>query len=642
MLQLASQIEILIVEDDEDDYILIRSLLGDIGTNRYDMTWAATYEAALEAMERKDWGAILLDYRLGAHDGLDVLRAALARNCPSPVIMLTGVEAFAVDTAAMQSGASDYLVKSNLSAVMLERAIRYAIEHSRADQALRLSEARYRGIVEDQTELICRALPDTTLTFVNDAFCRYMGRTREELIGHRWLSDVLPEERPVVEQQLGGLNQGNHLVTGENRGRSAAGDMRWHQWTNRAICDEQGRVVELQSVGHDITERKLMEEHILSEVARGKLLLELYKSAPQLTDKELYDFAIEQAVHLTDSKIGFFLTVSDDEQGYLVETWSSETHVNCAVSDDRHEPIERAGIWADCIRLKRSLVYNDFPSSAGQKGLPQGHVPLQRLMTMPVIAGERTRFIFAAGNKTEPYGEQDTIQLHLLANELMRIIDQRRAEQELSASEALFHSLYQEAPIGVELYDEAGRLFDANPASLRIYHVDQLSDARGLVLFDDHNVSDQIRQRLQAGETCGYETSIDFEKLMASGLNSTRQCGVCHLNVLIKPLPGARQSKAGYMALVQDITERKLAEEELARHRDHLEELVRSRTESLEMEIAERELIADEMNKKTEALEALNRAMMTRENRVIELKEEINHLCKELGRPNAYPPLWVK
>ncbi len=129
-------------------------------------------------------------------------------------------------------------------------------ERKKADDALRESEERYRNVVETQSELICRYLPDGTLTFVNDAYCRFFGRSREELIG-RSFTELLPEEartealayvRALMNNQQPGLY--------EHRVISGTGGIGWHEWNDRVIRNSDGKIIELQGIGRDITELK--------------------------------------------------------------------------------------------------------------------------------------------------------------------------------------------------------------------------------------------------------------------------------------------------------------------------------------------------------------------------------------------------
>lgn len=129
-------------------------------------------------------------------------------------------------------------------------------------EALRQSEARYRGILEDQTELICRFLPDGRLTYVNEAYCRYFEKTREELVGNRFIPLVPDDDHAYVAAQFGSLSAERPTVTYEHRVILPDGDIAWQRWTDRALFDEQGRLVEYQAVGIDVTEQRNAEDEV--------------------------------------------------------------------------------------------------------------------------------------------------------------------------------------------------------------------------------------------------------------------------------------------------------------------------------------------------------------------------------------------
>jgi two-component system cell cycle sensor histidine kinase/response regulator CckA len=125
-------IRVLLVEDDEDDYILTRGLFTEMRGSHFKLEWFNSYQAGLEAMLRNRHDVCLLDYRLGAKNGIDLMREALKGGCQAPSILLTGLGQHAVDVEAMKAGAADYLVKASLQADALERSIRYALERKRS------------------------------------------------------------------------------------------------------------------------------------------------------------------------------------------------------------------------------------------------------------------------------------------------------------------------------------------------------------------------------------------------------------------------------------------------------------------------------------------------------------------------------
>jgi PAS domain S-box-containing protein len=131
-----------------------------------------------------------------------------------------------------------------------------------SEEALRESEARYRAIVEDQTELICRWRPDGTITYVNEAYCRYFGMSTDTLVGNRFVPLIYTEDREKVSKHLSMIGRECPVGDLEHRVVLENGEIRWQKWTNRVLFDEEGSVREFQSVGRDITVRKQAEEAI--------------------------------------------------------------------------------------------------------------------------------------------------------------------------------------------------------------------------------------------------------------------------------------------------------------------------------------------------------------------------------------------
>ncbi|MBE9167284.1 PAS domain S-box protein [Pleurocapsales cyanobacterium LEGE 06147] len=151
-------------------------------------------------------------------------------------------------------------------------------ERRKLETALRQSEERYRAIVEDQTELIARLMPEGTLTFVNQAYCRYFGREKEELIGNSYKSFLFLEDQQRSERLLKSLTKENPVETIEHR-VIVNGEIRWMQWSNRAIFDQQGNLIEFQAVGRDTTKRKQAEQALQE---RESILRSFYNSAPMM------------------------------------------------------------------------------------------------------------------------------------------------------------------------------------------------------------------------------------------------------------------------------------------------------------------------------------------------------------------------
>jgi DNA-binding NtrC family response regulator len=127
-------LSILLVDDDDDEFMIMRELLAEVEGLACELEWASSYDDGLAALGRGSYDICLLDYRLDAHTGLEMLQAAIAQGCRAPIIMLTGQQDRDLDIAAMHAGASDYLVKGAIDAQLLERSIRYALERRRAQE----------------------------------------------------------------------------------------------------------------------------------------------------------------------------------------------------------------------------------------------------------------------------------------------------------------------------------------------------------------------------------------------------------------------------------------------------------------------------------------------------------------------------
>ena len=148
-------------------------------------------------------------------------------------------------------------------------------DRKQTELALQQSEARYRAIVEDQTEMINRFLPDGTLTFVNDAFCRGHGKTRAELIGQSFIPLAPESIRAALREKIAALNHKCPVITAAQPFITSEGEWRWYQWTDRIICDLQGKIVEVQGTGRDITEQKNAEQALQESEAKNSALLHL-------------------------------------------------------------------------------------------------------------------------------------------------------------------------------------------------------------------------------------------------------------------------------------------------------------------------------------------------------------------------------
>jgi two-component system, sporulation sensor kinase E len=175
--------KIAVIEDDEDDYLIIKDYISDIEGKSFVVDWFQDYNSAIEAIKNKEYHLYFVDYFLGHKTGLDLLDAAAEMNCDEPIILLTGLGNKAIDIKAMERGATDYLVKNDLSTEKLERCIRYALERAKFLKELKAREAKYRTLFESSKDAVF--ITDDQLNFneVNEAAVELLGYSENELVG---------------------------------------------------------------------------------------------------------------------------------------------------------------------------------------------------------------------------------------------------------------------------------------------------------------------------------------------------------------------------------------------------------------------------------------------------------------------------
>ncbi len=315
---------ILLIEDDEDDYILIKSLLSEARSATYHLDWARDYEQGLSSLCGAGYDACLLDYFLGARNGLELLRETINSDCAVPVILLTGQGNEKLDMEALRAGAADYLVKDLIGIELLERSLRYSIAQKRTETNLRKKTAE-------------------------------LARANEAL--------------RLDEMRLQAL------------------------WELRQMRDA--------------------------------------------SEKEIVDFVLDRLVKITGSQFGMFGFMHETESVLTFHTWSKGVSREC-VFRQNHRPVEEAGIWVEAVTSRRPVIINHYEDTGSSlKGCLPGHVPVHRLMSVPLFNSEQIAGVAAAANKAVDYDESDIRQVSLLLDGMWRHIERERAEKALRNSESL-------------------------------------------------------------------------------------------------------------------------------------------------------------------------------------------------------------
>ncbi len=302
-------VRILIIDDDEDDFILTSSFINSIEDRTFDIQWCYSYKTALEYIASRRFDLYFVDYRLGAKTGIDLLGEAMTMNCEEPIILLTGKGNSAIDKQAMQMGAVDYLIKSELSPEKLERCIRYALERAASTKALRANERKYRSIFEKSKEAVFTT--DLSLVFkdVNAAMVNLVSTDRNQLIKHTLFQFIDSETvRASVRSRLEKSGQVNDLevevinAKGKRRNCILYLSIEFDSNNNRYV----------QGILHDITNQKKTERAtLLAEklAATGRLVRTLaHEVRNPLSNIHM---SLEQLSTLTNEEERIYIDIID-------------------------------------------------------------------------------------------------------------------------------------------------------------------------------------------------------------------------------------------------------------------------------------------------------------------------------------------
>ncbi len=206
---------------------------------------------------------------------------------------------------------------------------------------------------------------------------------------------------------------------------------------------------------HANAELRLNEERLATLLALSQKQFE--------TEEELIRYALEAAVRLTRSKVGYLHFFNEDQQILGLFQWSEAVMELCTAVKTPHYPLQEAGVWADCIRQRQPVVHNDYPSLAKKQGLPEGHFPLLRHLSAPIFDGEKIVAVIGVGNKEEPYDADDIRQLILYMHTFWEMVKRKRVETLLHDSEQRYRAVFNESPDGILLIGmETGKAVEFN------------------------------------------------------------------------------------------------------------------------------------------------------------------------------------
>jgi len=291
---------------------------------------------------------------------------------------------------------------------------------------------------------------------VNLAGARLLGQERARLVGANFGFFVSPESRPDFAAFVHKVFASQAKEIFEVALCPVESAPLWVHIEAMAVGDEGH---ECRAVLVDVTERRHLEDTL-------RFRAELLDYAAEHSLEQLLQKTLDMLGVLTGSSIGFYHFVEPDQNTLTLQAWSTRTEKEFCTAQGQgsHYPIEKAGVWVDCIHQRRPVIHNDYASIAHRKGLPEGHAAITRELVVPIIRSNLIVAVVGVGNKASDYGNGDVRIVSHLADVAWAIIERKRGEQALQHSEQRFRSLFESMDEGFALCemirDEAGQAVD--------------------------------------------------------------------------------------------------------------------------------------------------------------------------------------
>ncbi len=433
--------------------------------------------------------------------------------------------------------------------VALDGLVTDITERTAALRQLRERESLYRAVIETSVDGFWITDFEGRLLEVNDAYVRRSGYTRAELLDLRVSTLEAAESATETAAHIARVRRDGYDLF-ESRHRTKDGTI-WQVEVNATYWPiGDGRLFVFI---RDINRRKRSEALLRARLQFSEL-------SRRHDIDSILQAALDHAELHTGSSLGFFHFVDPDQENLTLQTWSTSTlRDHCrAEGKGRHYPVAQAGIWVDCLRQRTAVIHNDYAAHPAKKGLPPGHAPLVRVLTVPLLRDDRVIAVIGVGNKTTDYTADDIEIVRELADVAMDFVQRLHAVQSLRRSEHQLRLIIDSVPALIAYVDTALRYRLLN----RTFH---LWFGEPLAAILGRTVSEQVGPeawtelaplfaRALAGETVVFEKQIQLSK-----------AGLRWLHGSYTPDHGPDGQVRGVVELVHDVSAHKQLEAQLLR-----------------------------------------------------------------------------
>ena len=314
----------------------------------------------------------------------------------------------------------------------------------------RQAEEKLRIIFDAAQAGITMVDANGVITFANNCVCQLCGCELNEMVGSRYIEHVHPNEHSMADILLQKLIRGDiNSISAERHYLRKNGDDFWAVINAKRQLDDCGSLISVIIVITDITE--LCNAQTLMTLNFHRLA-SLVKILQYKCDsiQELLDYALAEAIKLTESKFGYIYFYDETHHEFILNSWSSDVMEECAVAEQQTRyALEKTGLWGEAVRQRQPILENNYNSQNPlKKGYPDGHVHLERFLTIPVFSENMVVAVVGVANKAEDFDQTDVLHLTMLMDSVWKICEQKKAEQERDALQQKFNQSQKMEAIG--------------------------------------------------------------------------------------------------------------------------------------------------------------------------------------------------
>jgi PAS domain S-box-containing protein len=469
--------------------------------------------------------------------------------------------------------------------------------HEQAEGGREEPEASYIDLYENAPDMYASVNAATgRIEACNMTLANTLGYTKDEIIGRPVFEIYHPDCLEEARKAFRSFVETGEIHDAELQLQRKDGSRLDVSLNASAVRAESGQILFSRSTLRDITEQKRNK-------AINAARLHLLQFAATHSLDELLEETVNKAEEVTDSLIGFYHSVEDDQVSLTLQNWSTRTKAEFCKAEGKglHYAISEAGVWVDCVRERKPIIHNDYASLAHRKGMPEGHAEVIRELVVPVLRGEKIMAILGVGNMPRDYVAKDTEAISLLADLAWEISERKRTEAELDEQREHLEDLVRDRTVELEIaknkaqqyLDIAGVMLVAIDADRRVSLINQkgceiLGSSAGEIIGQDWfetfvpaNVRPNVIRafdRLMAGEIEPVEY-LEHPVLARAGQERL----IAWHNAVLR---GDEGGIVGTLSSGEDITEHRRAENQIRSLNQNLHD------RAVALEVANRELEA--------------------------------------------------